>query len=169
MISRAEAERLVAEAVAVERNKRRRVQLALAAAVGLLLVAGGSFAWWQEKAREQRQLEQEAREAERARVEEAHHTETVARQRQNAAAAQALLDLSKRAMAEHRLGSATEALQEAERRVAEGGAEQLQERLDRVRGELALMQKLDDIDYRNWSLFGRGFEVAPPPREVVRP
>src|SRR5262249_14729720 len=45
----AERERAVAVAREAEQQKRRRVQLALAAAVGLLLVGGGAFAWWQER------------------------------------------------------------------------------------------------------------------------
>src|SRR5581483_10450115 len=49
---RAEADeraRRAAEQRAAEQRKRRRVQLALAAAVGLLLSAGATSAWWQDR------------------------------------------------------------------------------------------------------------------------
>src|SRR5439155_22256462 len=48
-LRKAEADRVAAEARAAEQRNRRKVQLALAAAVGLLLAGGGAFAWWQDK------------------------------------------------------------------------------------------------------------------------
>src|SRR5262249_3939460 len=59
----AELERVRVEAEAREQRKRRRVQLALAAAVGLLLLAGGIFAWWQQRQASDRQTEQRLAEA----------------------------------------------------------------------------------------------------------
>jgi serine/threonine protein kinase len=45
--TRVEAERAAAELRAVEQRKRRRVQAALALALGLLLLGGVAFGWWQ--------------------------------------------------------------------------------------------------------------------------
>src|SRR5262249_52822627 len=43
---KAEGEKVAAQLQAAEQQKRRRVQLALCVAVGVLLVGGGAFAWW---------------------------------------------------------------------------------------------------------------------------
>jgi serine/threonine-protein kinase len=60
------AERLRASelgrARAEEKRKRARVQLALAGAVGLLLAAGGAFAWYSDRQAEQRKAEREKEE-----------------------------------------------------------------------------------------------------------
>jgi serine/threonine protein kinase len=45
----AELDRVRGEAEAREQRKRRRVQLALVAAVGLIALGGGVFAWWQDR------------------------------------------------------------------------------------------------------------------------
>ena len=65
---RAERDRAAAAAEAREQRKRRRVQLALAGAVGLLLLAGGGFAWWQDRQAADRRLADEVRAAQEARV-----------------------------------------------------------------------------------------------------
>ena len=43
---RAEGEKVAAQLQAAEQKKRRRVQLALFAALRVLLLGGGAFAWW---------------------------------------------------------------------------------------------------------------------------
>src|SRR5207245_1192234 len=58
----AELEQARAEAEAREQKKRRRVQLALVAAVGLLLIGGGAFAWYSDRQATQRRVEVESRE-----------------------------------------------------------------------------------------------------------
>jgi serine/threonine protein kinase len=54
---RAELERVEAEAEARGQRKRRRVQLALAGTIGLLLLGGGAFAWWQDQQATARRVE----------------------------------------------------------------------------------------------------------------
>src|SRR5262249_39227681 len=58
---RADGQRAKAEAEAREQQKRRRVQLALAAALGLLLAAGGAFAWYSDHQATKRRVEEEGR------------------------------------------------------------------------------------------------------------
>ena len=59
----AELERAAAEVRGREERKRRRVQLALFGAVGLLLLGGGAFAWWQDKQATAKRIEVANREA----------------------------------------------------------------------------------------------------------
>jgi hypothetical protein len=66
---RAESDRAAAEAEAREQRKRRKVQFALAAAVGLLAFAGGAFAWWED-----------AQATKRAKAESDHRTAELQRQ-----------------------------------------------------------------------------------------
>src|SRR5579872_232153 len=65
---RAEGEEARAKSEARELRKRRHVQLALLGAIGLMFLAVGSFAWWQEKQEANRLLldEQRQRAEERA-------------------------------------------------------------------------------------------------------
>jgi tetratricopeptide (TPR) repeat protein len=55
-LQQAEVERATAEAEAREQRKRRKVQAALAAAVGLILFGGALGAWWQDRQATARQV-----------------------------------------------------------------------------------------------------------------
>ena len=92
---------------ATEHRKRARVQLALAAAVAILLVGGGAVAWWADR-------------------QTAGARERLTR---NAAAVEALLAQCEDALRNKDATKAEIALEEAQRRAAEGGAADLQERL----------------------------------------
>ncbi len=64
MVPRAELERAVAEAVAIEQRKRRRVRIALfSVAATLALAAGVCHAWYLERLRHERGREQLSQEA----------------------------------------------------------------------------------------------------------
>src|SRR5262249_27050684 len=65
----AERERTAAEAKAGEQRKRRRVQLALFAALGLLLSGGGAFAWYSDRQAQKEMLNQAEAAAAQARLE----------------------------------------------------------------------------------------------------
>src|SRR5262249_55016897 len=117
-------QRAVALARQAEQAKRRRVQLALAAAVGLLLVGGGAFAWW--------------------RGDQAH----LARQREarNAEAVAALLSQAEEALKASDAAKAQVALEAARKRSAEGGADEQGQRLGRLAADLALLRDLGAVD-----------------------
>ena len=61
---RADADRRTAEVAAASERKRRRVQIVLAGVVGLLIAAGGGFAWWLDRLAGQRKTERALREQE---------------------------------------------------------------------------------------------------------
>jgi tetratricopeptide (TPR) repeat protein len=136
----AELDRVRAEGEAREQRKRRRVQLALAASLGLLLVAGGAVAWYSDRQATQRRVEAEGRERdEKVRLAE------------NAKAVAALLDRCEAALRAGRADQAAIASGAAERRAADGGAEELAGRLAQCRADLALLRELDDIDAFRWT------------------
>jgi tetratricopeptide (TPR) repeat protein len=129
---RAEGERAKAEAEAREQHKRRRAQLALAAAVGLLLLGGGAAGWWADR-------------------------QAAARRGQLARNADALADLVGRceqALRDGDAGRAAAALDEIDRRLAEGGGEAFTRRADRCRADLAVLRDLDAIDTFRWTPAG---------------
>ncbi len=139
---RAEAEaqtRRAAEQRAAEQRKRRRVQLALAAAVGLLLSAGATFAWWQDR--------QAA--AERG------------RRGRNAEAVAALLDQAEAALKAGDAAKAGPLLEAADRRAAEGGADESADRLGRLRADEVVLRELDAADRFRWTpLAGKWRDAA---------
>jgi tetratricopeptide (TPR) repeat protein len=126
---RAEGERAKAEAETREQRKRRRAQLALAAAVGLLLLVGGAFAW---------------RQAEQGRA---------VRERfgRNAEAVAGLLDQCEAALRGNDAAKAAVALEAAQRRADEGGADELAGRLRRCGEDLEALGKLDEADQFRWA------------------
>jgi tetratricopeptide (TPR) repeat protein len=130
---RAEGARARAEAEAREQRRRRRSQLALASAVGLLLAGGGAFAWWQ---------------AEQARG---------ARERlgRNAEAVADLLDQGEAALRAGDAAKAAVALEAAQKRAAEGGADDLAGRLEQRRADLAVLRALEEIDQFRWTWDGK--------------
>jgi serine/threonine protein kinase len=131
---RAEGERAKAELRALEQRKRRRVQLALAGALGLLLLGGGAFAWWQDRQANDRRTEAEKRERDMA--------ERQARNRD------ALGDSLGRCEDALRAGdpeTAALALADVEKRLPEGGGEGLMPRVERCRADVDLLTEIDRI------------------------
>jgi tetratricopeptide (TPR) repeat protein len=156
-LRQAERERAVAAAEAREQRKRRRVQLALAAAVGLLLAAGGAFAWWDQKRdADQARAEGEAREK---------RQEVERRMAAGRAAAEGLLDQAEVALQAGDAHRAAVPVEQAGRRVDDGGADDLRPRLARCRADLVMLRELDDIDTWWWTT-ARGRMT--PWKEVVR-
>jgi serine/threonine protein kinase/Flp pilus assembly protein TadD len=102
----------------VRRNKRTLLTVALL--VAMLLVVAGSFGWM---ARDR-----------------------AARRGRNAEAVTALLERCEDALRADQTDRAADALEAAERRAAEGGAEELAGRLVHCRTDLALLRELDHID-----------------------
>ena len=131
---RAELDRAAAAAEAREQRKRRRVQLALAGAVGLLLAAGGGFAWWQDRQAGERR-------ADRERAEAAERE----RQGRNAEALAALVRACRDALRADDPDRAAALLAEADRRVGDGGGDDLRPRLDRCRADLTALRDLDRL------------------------
>ncbi|HEV3439045.1 MAG TPA: protein kinase, partial [Gemmata sp.] len=121
---RAEGERAKAQAEAHEQRKRRRVQMALAVALGLLLFGGGAFAMWQDR----QAIAQRDRLA------------------RNAEAVTTLLAQAEEALKADDPDRAEIALQQAEKRFGDGGADNSKEGLDRLRADLVLLRNLDRID-----------------------
>jgi tetratricopeptide (TPR) repeat protein/serine/threonine protein kinase len=125
----AEREWAAAEARAAEQRKRRRVQLALCAAVGVLLAGGGAFAWWSG-----------------AQVQAAR-----ARQGRNAEAVAGLLDQCEEALGRGDTARAVLTLEAARKRAAEGGADEWAARLKVLEADVALSGKFDEIDQFRWT------------------
>jgi tetratricopeptide (TPR) repeat protein len=146
---RADEERAVAAAEAREQRKRRRVQLSLAGAVGLILLGGGAFAWWNQKTRaNQARIEGDILRAEA----EAQRQQQAVRDRITAArtAGSTLLEQTERALGEINAEQAEGSLAEAVRRVDEGGIDEFRPRVGRCAAELETLKKLDAIDDEAW-------------------
>ncbi len=120
---KAAGEKVAAALQAAEQRKRRWVQLALAAAIGVLLLGVGVVAWWQERQAGARRAEAESRERDERE-----------RRVRNAEAVATLLDQSEEVLRAEDSGKAAVILGAAEKRAAEGGAEELAGRLDGLRG-----------------------------------
>jgi tetratricopeptide (TPR) repeat protein len=126
----AQRERAVALAREAEQAKRRKVQLALAAALVALLVGGGAFAFWRN---------QQAQ---------------VVRQREvrNAEAVAALLSHAEEALKAGDAAKAAVALEAAKKRSDEGGAAEQAERLEGLDADLAILRDLDAVDQFRWTV-----------------
>jgi hypothetical protein len=145
-----ERERAVALVRASEEGKRRKVQLALAAALMALLVGGGAFAFWRNQ---QAQVGRE-------------------RDARNAEAVAALLRQAEEALRADDAAKAAVALEAAKKRSAEGGAQEQAQRLGRLDADLALVRDLDGVDQFRWTVVENKLpgpaEVARRTREAVR-
>ncbi len=139
---RAEGERAKALADAIAQRRRRRMQLAWGATAGLLLLVGGSAVWWR---------------ADQIRTER----ERLGR---NATAVAALLEQSDQALRANDRDRAAVALEAAQKRSAEGGADDLGHRLARLQTDLTTLRELDDIDTFRATWIGRRY---PEPREIA--
>jgi len=125
----AERELAVAVAREAEQRKKRKVQLALAGMVGLLMLCGGAFAFWQV---EQAQVGRE-------------------RNARNAEAVTALMGQCKEALLAEDASKAALSLDAAKKRSAEGGAENLAEQLKQLDADLTLLNELDSIGRSYWN------------------
>ncbi len=144
----AERERAVALVREAEERKRRKVQLALAASVGLLLLGGGAVAWWQNVqagARRETDLRRQL-------VDEQRATADNARLARNAEAVTALLGQAEEALKANDAARAAVVLESAKKRSAEGGAEKEADRLQRLDADLALLRDLDAVDQFRWTV-----------------
>src|SRR5262245_56628577 len=124
--------------------RRNRARLALAAALGLLLLAAGAFAWHADWQAAQRRAETEARHG------------------RNAEAVAALLHQCEDALRADQSERAALALGAAERRAADGVAEELAGQLARCQDDLKLLRALNAIDAMNWTWSGAEGRYADP-------
>jgi eukaryotic-like serine/threonine-protein kinase len=161
----AERERAVAMVREAEERKRRKVQLALAASVALLLLGGGSFGWWQSVQVAERRLAEERSASEKERLESERNAERAQRQlteaqraaadtarlARNAEAVTSLLAQCEEALKADDAPKAAVVLQAAKKRFAEGGAESEADRLERLDSDLALLRDLDAVDQFRWT------------------
>ena len=170
-----ERQRAADAAKAIELRKRRRVQVALAGTVALLLFGGAAFAVWEEQQATERKLEASRQAAEhRADIERAEREKREAAFRQqvkdNEAAAenrQALTELVKRceeALSANDELAAGAALVEIDRRASAPGAEDFRARIERCRKDRAMLVRLNQIDDQRWTPT-RG--SVPPPSTAV--
>jgi tetratricopeptide (TPR) repeat protein len=170
----AEREQAVAAVRDALQRKKRKVQLALAGAVALLLLGGGAFGWWQTKQAGDRRLADERAAAEVARLDGERKAERAQRQfeaaervredaarlARNAEAVVALLGQCETALrAGHTLNAAV-ALEAARKRSAEGGAEGTEAQFKRLGADLSLLSDLDATDQLRWTLSGSHFTDA---------
>jgi tetratricopeptide (TPR) repeat protein len=144
---RAEGERAKAEVEAREQKKRRRVQLALGAAVLGLWAAGGAFAWYLDRQASQRKAEALQRQVEDERI----ASEKREREGRNRDAFVASLERCEKALRDDDADTAAPALAEAQRRLSEGGTEEFAARVERCRMDLVMLKELDRIDDFRWT------------------
>ncbi|MCI0456598.1 MAG: tetratricopeptide repeat protein, partial [Gemmataceae bacterium] len=123
--------------------RRNRAQLAVAAALGLLLLGVGAFAWHSEWQATQRWTDAENRKR-----------DELARLGRDEEAVGNLLDQCEDALRADRTDQAALTLEAAERRAADGGAEELAGRLARCRADLTLLRELDAIEVFSWTWVG---------------
>jgi tRNA A-37 threonylcarbamoyl transferase component Bud32/tetratricopeptide (TPR) repeat protein len=163
--ARAEEEantRREAEAKVAEQRKKRRFQLALAAALGLLVAGGVGFAWWRDEQATEREVERERADAKLARSEtdrvresgERKTTETraeagrQARERETRERVPALLGLATDLRKLYRFREAGEAIDQAAALAGGGLTPELVPAVGRARGDLAFVVELDEIRVR---------------------
>jgi tetratricopeptide (TPR) repeat protein len=151
----ADRKRAEAEAETRGQRKRRKVQLALVGALGLLL----AFVWWQDHVEGKQRVERERIEGERKVEEQRLEFEKAERARaererlgRNAGGIADLLKVAETELAEDRAHRGAIPLVEAEKRFAEGGAEHLKDRLARCRTDYDLCRALDRIDETRWEV-----------------
>jgi serine/threonine protein kinase/tetratricopeptide (TPR) repeat protein len=125
----AEQERASAEARAAEQRKRRKTQRALALTIGLLVVGAGAVAWWADRRAE----------AERGRLD------------RNAQVVESLIGQGEDSLRADDEAPAAVQLDLAGRRLAEGGAEDLRPRFDRLSADLAVLRDLNRLDELRWT------------------
>ena len=135
---RADGERAKAEAEAREQRKRRRAQLALAAAVGLLVLGGGAFAWWQDRQAADRR-------AEEARLEGAARQERAVRDERARAGVEAALASLPELYRRFLFAQAGARLDEADALLGPDGDPGLREKVAAAKRDTAFIARLDRI------------------------
>jgi len=123
----AELDRARSEAAAAEQRKRQRIKLALTCAIGLMLAGAIGFAWLYDRQETKQRAEREA-------VVIGH------------------IDRCEDYLGQGDAPAAAAALQEAEERVAAGGAGNPADRLARCHEDLAILRELDRIDDLRWAV-----------------
>ena len=135
-----------AAAAAAERRRRRQVQASLVGAVGLLVLGGLGFAWWQDRQAADRRVKD-------------------SRTRQGVETG---LRLATDRRGELKFREAGDALAQVDELLAGGAADDLRPAAERARADLDFVKELDDIRYRKWvwaagsGLF-RDFDLASAP------
>jgi tetratricopeptide (TPR) repeat protein len=182
--------RRVAEEKASEQRRRRRAQRALAVCIGLLLLGVGAAAWWYDRQAGERRadaLRRQIEDQERAREDARRAAAEQERLARNGQAIESLLGQCEDALRNDDTDRAANALDLARQRVADGGGDHLQSRLDRCATDLAMLRDLDRVDDLYWTAEGgrlqaresaaeraeafRRFGIDPgktPPDEAVR-
>ncbi|MBS0265757.1 MAG: tetratricopeptide repeat protein, partial [Planctomycetes bacterium] len=143
----AERERAVAITRASEQAKRRKVQLALATSLVLMLLGAGAVAWWQNAqttARRETDLRRRIEDEQRATAEK----ERLAR---NAEAVAALLNQCNQALRDNDFTKAAVALEAVEQRQRDGGTANESDRIARLTADLALLRELNAVDQFHWT------------------
>src|SRR5262245_8317284 len=127
--------------------RRPPLELALAAALGLLLVGGVAVGWWQSEqagARRETDLRRRLDDEQRRAADQA-------RLGRNAEAVAALLGQAEEALRASDAAKAAVALEAAQKRSTEDGADEQARRLGRLDADLALLRELDGIDQFRWT------------------
>jgi tetratricopeptide (TPR) repeat protein len=165
-LRRAEAERAAAGVRAAEERKRRRVQTALGLSFTFLLLLLGAGLWWADRQAAAWQSEQDRADANRRadallRQIEGQRRAEAERERlaRNGAAVEALLGRCEDALRGDDAATAAVALEAAERRAAEGGADHLKGRLARCRADRDLLRDLDRTDDLYWTVTRGRFQA----------
>jgi tetratricopeptide (TPR) repeat protein len=143
----ARTRRAVAERAA-ERRRRRRAQLLSAGAVGLLGVAAGAFAWWQDRQAERAKVaraELDREHAERRAEQAAHERDWAVRSEQTRQGVDAALRQAADLRRGYRFDQARAALALAERLASGGGADDLRPAVERAQADLAFVEELDGV------------------------
>jgi eukaryotic-like serine/threonine-protein kinase len=128
-----ELDRMRAQVEALALRRRRRMQVAVAACMSLLLAGSGAAAWVLDRQATQRRAE--------------------AGQRldRNANALAALVGRCETALRADDAETAGAAIAEIDRRLPDGGGNELAARIERCRRDLALTKELDQIDIFRWT------------------
>jgi tetratricopeptide (TPR) repeat protein len=142
----AQVEQAAAEVRVIEQRKKRRWQLGLAAAAGLLVLGAAGFFFYdyrQTTAREAEELRQQIAETER------EHTQRgrIAGNRWEGAQR---ISQTETHLRNDDAAKAESSLTAAQRFLAEGGTGDLKPRLDQCALDLAMLRKLDRIDDERW-------------------
>jgi serine/threonine protein kinase/tetratricopeptide (TPR) repeat protein len=157
-LRRAEKERAAAEVKAGELRKRRRVQLALVVAIGLLLMGAGAVAWWADRQEAERQAEEARVEGER--VAERHFQEQMVRQGVTAA-----MRLANTLRAQSRFREAADSLDQAGQLLAGDEAADLRPLVVQAKADVAFVRELNAVRLKKavWNQALQSFDTAAAP------
>ncbi|MDY3556531.1 tetratricopeptide repeat protein [Gemmata sp. JC717] len=147
----AEAERAAAEVKATEQRKRRRVQLALLAAVAFMLLGAAGTGWWLDHKAAERRIEAERAERDRAAADQRQSEKDARAAADNRRALAADLDRCEAALRNDDAATAALALADVTRREGQPGGEEFGERIARCRADHALLTRLDEVENFAWT------------------